>query len=604
MKREGRNKGSKGKVGSGKSQVGTSPFQLPPFPFSLPALLAVARGDEPADLVLANGHIINVFTGQVQRANVAIKDGRIAGVGPEYTKALECYDLGGQYILPGFIDGHIHIESSLLSMHEFARLALIHGTTTVIADPHEIANVLGRAGVKYMLKASDGVVLDVLLMAPSCVPSTSMETSGATISAKDTAVLLKLPRVIGLAEMMNYPGAAFGDKEVLAKMQTAKDSGKPIDGHAPGVVGQLLQAYIAAGVGSDHECIGPHEALEKLGAGMRVMVREGSAAKNMTGLLPIVNDFNMRRCCFVTDDKHPEELLHHGYLDATLRKAVSQGMNPAAAVQMVTLNPAEYFGLKDRGAIAPGYIADLAVVGELPRFNVRMVFKNGRPVAQDRKLLVKLPEVKDKSVAGTVNIGSLTAKSFVIKAQDELARVIRIVPDQIITEKHVLAPTVQKGLVVADTERDILKLAVIERHKGSGRIGLGLVSGFSLKKGALGTTVAHDSHNIIIVGTNDADMLRAAKELKRMGGGFVAVANGKVAGALALPIAGLMSDRPAEEVAENLKKLLDKAHVWGSRLANPFVTLSFLALPVIPELKLTDRGLVDVSQFKVVPLFE
>jgi adenine deaminase len=570
----------------------------------LPALLAVARGDEPADLVLANGQVVNVFTGQVQRANVAIKDGRIAGVGPEYTKALECYDLAGQYILPGFIDGHIHIESSLLSMHEFARLALIHGTTTVVADPHEIANVLGVAGVKYMLKASEGMPFDVLIMAPSCVPSTNMETSGATISARDTAGLLKLPRVIGLAEMMNYPGVAFGDSEVLAKLMAAKAAGKPIDGHAPGVVGQLLQAYVAAGVGSDHECIGPHEALEKLGAGMRVMVREGSAAKNMTGLLPIVNDFNMRRCCFVTDDKHPEELLHQGYLDAMLRKAVSQGMNPAAAVQMVTLNPAECFGLKDRGAVAPGYVADLVVVGELPRFNVRMVLKYGRPVAQDRKLLVKLPDLNDKSVIGTVNIGNLTAKSFAIKVQGELCRVIRLVPDQIITEKHVLAPTVQKGLVVADTDRDILKLAVIERHRGSGRIGLGLVSGFGLKKGALGTTVAHDSHNIIIVGTNDADMLKAAKELKRLGGGFVAVAGGKVAAALALPIAGLMSNRPAEEVAENLTKLLDKAHVWGSRLANPFVTLSFLALPVIPELKLTDRGLVDVSQFRTVSLFE
>ena len=571
---------------------------------SIESLLAVARGEEPADLLLANGYVVNVFTGQVQRANVAIKDGRIAGVGPEYTKALECYDLADQYILPGFIDGHIHIESSLLSMHEFARLALIHGTTTVVADPHEIANVLGVAGVKYMLKAGEGVQLDVLVMAPSCVPSTTMETSGATISARDTAALLKLPRVIGLAEMMNYPGVAFADKEVMAKLRAAKEAGKPIDGHAPGVVGQLLQAYVAAGVGSDHECIGPHEALEKLGAGMRVMVREGSAAKNMTGLLPIVNEFNVRRCCLVTDDKHPEELLHQGYLDASLRKAVSQGMSPAAAVQMVTLNPAEYFGLKDRGAVAPGYVADLAVVGELPRFNVRMVFKHGRAVVQDRKLLVKLPEIKDKSVTGTVNIGSLTARSFAIKAQGELVRVIRIVPDQIITEKHILAPTVQKGLVLADTERDILKLAVIERHKGSGRIGLGLVSGFGLKKGALGTTVAHDSHNIIIVGTNDEDMFRAAKELKRMGGGLVAVAGGKVAAALALPIAGLMSDRPAEEVAENLTKLLDKAHTWGSRLANPFMTLSFLALPVIPELKLTDRGLVDVTQFKIVSLFE
>lgn len=491
-----------------------------------------------------------------------------------------------------------------MSLREFARLALIHGTTTVVADPHEIANVLGVDGVKYMLRASEGMPLDVLLMAPSCVPATNMETSGACVTAEDTASLLKLDRVVGLAEMMNYPGVAFGDPEVLAKLLAAKESGKPVDGHAPGVVGQLLQAYVSAGVGSDHECVGPHEALKKMASGMRVMVREGSAARNLIGLLPVINDFNMRRCCFVTDDKHPEELLRHGYLDATLRKAVSQGMTAAAAVQMVTLNPAECFGLKDRGAVAPGYNADLLVVGELPRFNVRMVLKNGRPVAHDRKLLVKLPDLKEKSVTGTVNTGSLTVKSFAIKAQGELARIIRLVPDQIITEKHTHAVTVVKGLVVPDTERDILKLAVIERHKATGRIGLGLVSGFGLKKGALGTTVAHDSHNIIIVGTNDADMLKAAKELKRIGGGFVAVAGGKVAAALALPIAGLMSDRPAEEVVDGLSKLLEKAHVWGSRLANPFVTLSFLALPVIPELKLTDRGLVDVSQFKIVSLFE
>jgi len=361
MKAEGRE--------TGKSEVRRSKVEgRQP---KLEALLAVARGDEPADLILSGGQVVNVFTGRVGHANVAVKDGRIAGVGPEYQKALEVFDLAGQYVLPGFIDGHIHIESSLLSMREFARLALIHGTTTVVADPHEIANVLGVAGVKYMLKASEGLPLDVLFMAPSCVPSTNMETSGACILAKDTAALLKLDRVIGLAEMMNYPGVAFGDPEVLAKLLAAKEAGRPIDGHAPGVVGQLLQAYVAAGVGSDHECVGPHEALEKLGAGMRVMVREGSAAKNLTGLLPVVNDFNMRRCCFVTDDKHPEELLHAGYLDATLRKAVSQGMNPSAAVQMVTLNPAECYGLKDRGAVAPGYIADLVVVGELPRFNVR-----------------------------------------------------------------------------------------------------------------------------------------------------------------------------------------------------------------------------------------
>jgi len=566
--------------------------------------LAVARGEEPADLLLRDGQVANVFTGEVVHANVAVKDGRIAGVGPEYYKAAEALDVSGQLVLPGFIDGHIHIESSLLPMHEFVRLALVHGTTTVVADPHEIANVLGVRGVKYMLTASEGMPLDVYFLAPSCVPSTGMETAGARIGAKEVAALLKLDRVIGLAEVMNYPGVVFGDREVSAKLTAALEQGKPVDGHAPGVVGQLLQAYAAAGIGSDHECVGPFEAKEKLRAGLRLMVREGSAAKNLTALLPVVSEFNMRRCMFVTDDKHPEELLKSGHLDATLRKAVQQGMSPVAAVQMVTLNPAEYFGLRDRGAIAPGYAADIVVVRDAQSFHTVWVLKGGRVVVRDRRVLPKLPVVRDKRVTGTVNIGTLTLRSFAIKAAGDMCRAIRLVPDQIITESHKVRPTVEKEFVKADAERDLLKLAVIERHKASGRVGLGLVSGFGLKKGALGTTVAHDSHNIIIVGTNDADMLKAAKELKRMGGGYVAVADGKVGAALPLPIAGLMSDKPAEAAAESLSKLLGKAHVWGSRLPNPFMTLSFLALPVIPELKLTDLGLVDVSKFKVVSLFE
>jgi adenine deaminase len=571
---------------------------------NLRALLAVARGDEAADLLLRDGQVVNVFTGEIQRANVAVKDGRVAGVGPEFHKARSIIDIPGQFVVPGFIDGHIHIESSMLSLPEFVRLALIHGTTTVVADPHEIANVLGVAGVKYMLKASEGMPVDVLFMAPSCVPSTCMETAGASVSAEGIAALLAMERVVGLAEMMNYPGVVFGDEDVLAKLEAARRLKRPVDGHAPGVVGQLLQAYAAAGVGSDHECVGPHEALAKLGAGMRLMVREGSAARNLTALLPIVSDFNMRRCCFVTDDKHPEELLRSGHMDATLRKAVAQGMNPVAAVQMVTLNPAEYFGFEGKGAVAPGYRADLVVVGELPRFNVKLVLKDGKLVARDHEVLADLPAVKDKHVTGTVRTGTLTAKSFAIKAEGDMCRAIRLVPDQIITESHSVKPTVKKGHVVADPERDLLKLAVIERHHATGRIGLGLVHGFGLRRGALATTVAHDSHNLIVVGTSDADMLKAAKELVRIGGGCVAVAQGKVAARLALPIAGLMSDRPADEVALDLGRLLDKAHVWGSHLPNPFITLSFLALPVIPQLKLTDRGLVDVGRFQIVSLFE
>uniref|UniRef100_A0A7C4CC27 Adenine deaminase n=1 Tax=candidate division WOR-3 bacterium TaxID=2052148 RepID=A0A7C4CC27_UNCW3 len=569
----------------------------------LQGLLAVARNEEPADLLLRNGQVVNVFTGEIRRANVAVRNGLIAGVGQEYSKGRQVFDLEGACVVPGFIDSHIHIESSLLAVNEFARLALIHGTTAVIADPHEIANVLGAAGVRYMLKASEGLPLDVFVMVPSCVPSTRLESSGAELKAADIAKLLRLDRVIGLAEMMNYPGVAFGDAEVLAKLLTARRSGRAVDGHAPGLTGTLLQAYVAAGVRSDHECIGPREAIEKLRSGMTVQVREGSAARNLSSLLPAINDLNLRRWSFVTDDKHPEELLRDGYLDATLRKAVANGMHPVAAVQLVTINPAEHYGLSGLGAVAPGYQADLAIVGELPRFNVRMVFKRGQLVVRERELVMRLPVLRDHSVTDTVRMRRLTVKELAIPAEGELCNVIRLVPDQIITEKHVQRPTIERGMVVADTERDLLKLAVIERHRRTGRVGLGLVHGFGLKKGALATTVAHDSHNAIVVGTNDRDMLAAVRALERMGGGYVATADGKVAASLALPIAGLMSDEPADRVVEDLNRLLGKARVWGSRLTNPFVTLSFLALPVVPELKLTDRGLIDVSRFDVVSLF-
>jgi adenine deaminase len=565
-------------------------------------LLAVARGDEAADTVLAGGQVVNVLTGEVRRADVAIKDGLIAGVGFQYHKAKQTIDVSGQFITPGFIDGHVHIESSLLPVHEFVRLVLVRGTTAVVADPHEIANVLGAKGVQYMLKASAGMPVDVFVMAPSCVPATDMESSGAKVTEADITRLLKHERVLGLGEMMNYPGLAFGDEKVLGKVMAAQEAGKIVDGHAPGLGGPMLQAY-AAGVGSDHECVGRSEAQDKLRAGMRLMVREGSAARNLTSLLPSVNDFNRRRCCFVTDDKHPEELLRAGHLDDILRHAVRMGMDPVAAIQMVTLNPAEYFGLSGRGAIAPGWHADMVVLGDLQRFRVRRVLKDGETVMKAGEVQVKLPRLRDKTVVGTVKPGKLTLKSFAIRAKGDLCRVIRVVPDQIVTEQKVSPPTIKKGYVVADPGRDLLKLAVVERHKATGRVGLGLVSGFGLKQGALGTTVAHDSHNMIIVGTNDKDMLKAAQELRKAGGGYVAVARNKVAALLKLPIAGLMSEQGAEKVVPELRRLVHKAGVWGSRLSNPFIALSFLALPVIPELKLTDRGLVDVTRFKHVDLF-
>ncbi len=565
--------------------------------------LAVARGEAEADIMLYGGQVVDVFTGEVRQADVVIKDGRIAGVGEGYERAKVRIDVRGLFIAPGFIDGHIHIESSLLSIPEFVRLCLIHGTTAVVADPHEIANVLGVKGVEYIIKASAGMPIDILVMASPCVPATRMETAGAELKLQQIGRLLKMARVIGLAEVMNYPAVVAGDKELLQKIIMAQQSGKTVDGHSPGLSGMLLQAYAGTGIGSDHECVGPRETREKLRAGMRILIREGSAAHNLLNLLSVVNDFNLRRCCIVSDDRHPQDLYYDGHLDAVLRRAVAAGLQPVAAIQMITLNPAEYFRLHDRGAVAPGYRADLTLLENLSEMRVRMVFKDGKLVADGQKVLVKLPVVRDDGVCDTVRLEKIALQDLAIKATGNLCNVIRVVPGQIITERHIQKPTVKNGYVVADSSRDLLKLVVIERHKATGRMGKGLVAGFGLKIGALGTTVAHDSHNLMVVGTNDEDVLVAIKVLKRMGGGFVAVAHRKVAASLALPIAGLMSTQPAVEVIANIRQLLAKAHTWGSKLENPFITLSFLGLPVIPELRLTDRGLIDVNRFEPIDLF-
>ncbi len=570
----------------------------------LQEFLAVSRGEAIGDLLLIGGQVVDVFTGEVRQTNVSIKDGKVAGVGEDYTQAKQVINIKGQFVAPGFIEGHIHIESSLLPIPEFVRLCLIHGTTTVVCDPHEIANVLGTKGVEFILKTTAGLPVDIYVMVPSCVPATTLESAGARLTLSEIEKLLKKERVLGLAEMMNYSGVVFGSPEVLNKIRLAKKMGKAVDGHAPALSGNLLQAYAGMDIGSDHECVGVNEAREKLRAGMRLFIREGSAARNLDALLGIINDINLRRCCLVSDDKHPEELLYEGHLDVVLRRAVVRGINPVMAIQMVTLNPAEYFGLEQRGAVAPGYRADLVVIDDLERMNVKMVFKDGKLVAQDGKTLVKLPQLKEPSVRNTVHIPKLNLNDFAIKAEGDLCNVIRIVPDQIITEKHIQRPTVRDGYVVADTDRDLLKLVVIERHKATGRMGKGLVAGFGLKKGALGTTVAHDSHNMIIVGTNDQDMLICARALAKIGGGLVAVADKKVRAQLPLPIAGLMSDQPAEKVVASLRQLLAQTQRWGSRLSNPFITLSFLALPVIPELKLSDQGLVDVNRFKFIDLFD
>ena len=566
-------------------------------------LIDIARGEVPADLLLANARMANVLTGEVYPANVAVAGEWIAGVGKEYTEGIEVLDLTGLILCPGLINGHLHLESSLLTPAEYARLALAHGTTAVILDPQEIANVLGIAGIQALIEASQALPLDCFFMAPSCVPATPLETAGATLSSREVQKLLAQERVLGLGEMMNFPGVLGKDPEVLKKIATARRKKKPIDGHAPLLSGKGLNAYLASGIESDHECTKREEAEEKLRLGMWLMIREGTAAKNLKDLLPAVTPQNSRRCLLVLDDLEAGDLLQNGELDHAMRRAISLGLHPLTALQMATLNAAERFGLKDRGCIAPGKRADLIAVPDLKEFHAALTIKNGKVVAREGKAYPIFHAGFSPQVLHSVKIKSLDPSSFFLSLRGGRAWVMEIVPDQIITRK--LSLPVKKdptSMAVSDPEADILKLAVIERHKASGNIGLGLVKGLGLKAGALASSVAHDSHNIIVVGVNDQEMRHAAEEIVRMQGGFVAVQGGDVKASLPLPVAGLMSLEPAETVASQMEKLKAAAKDCGCLLANPFLTLSFLALPVIPELKLTDKGLVDVAQFRIIPL--
>ena len=567
-------------------------------------LIAVARGDAPGDLLLKGARIVEVFSGKIIPADVLIFQGRIAGVGQYQQKAKKVIKLKGKFILPGFIDGHIHIESSLLGLSEFARLAVRSGTTAVVADPHEIANVLGIRGIDYMIRASRGLPVDIFFTIPSCVPATAMETSGANLGPREIAGLLARERVVGLAEMMNFPGVIYGDPLVLAKIQAARSAGKVVDGHSPGLTGKGLAAYTAAGIKSDHECTGIEEAREKLRAGMTIMIREGSAAKNLKDLLGLVDSGNAHRFMLVSDDRDAEDLREEGEVNSVLARAVKRGLDPVMAVRMVTINPANYFSLSDRGTIAPGYRADLVVTNDLKKFIPDLVFKDGALVAERGKVRVPLPAYRDPRVRGTVRIGKITEKTFRIPDRGKKVMVIGIIPNQIVTRSLAVDPRVRKGEIVSDPSRDILKLAVIERHGKGGGIGLGLVQGIGIQRGALASTVAHDSHNLIIVGVEDRDLVLAASAVKKQGGGYVVVAGGKIRASLPLPVAGLLSEARADEIIRGMKKLNRAARELGSKLSRPFSTLSFLALPVIPELKLTDQGLVDVGKFQIVSLYE
>ncbi|HHS98067.1 MAG TPA: adenine deaminase [Chloroflexi bacterium] len=568
--------------------------------------LAIARGDEPADLVLKGGRVVNVFTGEIVEAEVALAGGWIVGVGGGYVGRQEI-DLKGRYICPGLIDAHVHIESSMVIPFQFARAVVPRGTTTVVCDPHEIANVVGAEGVRYILAASEGLPLTVYVNLPSCVPATPMGTAGAELGADDLLALADHPRVLGLAEMMNVPGLVLGVPDVVKKVEAFQ--GRVIDGHAPGFGGKWLQAYVGAGVGSDHECTTVPEMLEKLRLGMYVFIREATGAKNLRDLLPGLTPYNSRRCAFCTDDRHPADLLDEGHIDHLIRLAVAEGLDPLTAIRMATLNAAEYFRLYDRGAVAPGKRADLVVFSDLKNFRAEMVFAAGRLVAQAGEPVGEWaePQADDTAVRGTVHV-DWDHLRFDIPAPDPAAgsvrvRVIGIVPDQITTEHLVEDLPVQGGQVVADVERDLLKIAVIERHRGTGNVGLGFVHGLGLKRGALAGSVGHDAHNLIVAGCDDASMMTAARAVADLGGGLVAAAGDEVLASVPLPVAGLMSDQPVETVRHQMDRLIEAARSLGSPLHDPFMTLGFLALEVIPALRLTDQGLVDVEKFDFVPLF-
>lgn len=572
----------------------------------LRALLAVARGDEPADLLLTNCQVVNVYSSEVYPGEIALHGQRIAAVSaiPGQYAGRETLDIGGQYVAPGLIDAHVHLESSLLQPAEFAAVVLPHGTTSVVSDPHEIANVHGLDGIRYMLAASEGLDLRVYVMLSSCVPATHMETAGATLDAAALASLIGSPRVLGIAEMMNYPGLIGGSDDMIQKALLGHRARLRLDGHAPLLGGRALQAYVAAGIASDHESVSAAEAHEKLRAGMQVLIREGSTAKNLDALLPLVNQRSERFCSFATDDKQPNDLVREGHLDHVLRRAIASCLPALTAIRMATINTARHYGLLDQGAIAPGYLADLITFADPLDLRVTRTFAGGRLVAEDGRLLV--PQRSDAPApVNRVTAPGLSERTFALPAPDTgaAARVIEVIPEQIVTREVVRQAPVRDGYAVADPERDLLKIAVVERHHGTSNAGVGLLQGFGLRAGALASTFAHDSHNIVVIGASDADMLLAVRTIVEMNGGICAVRDGEVLGRLPLPIAGLMSDQPLDTVRAAMAQLLDVARGLGCPLSNPYMAMAFLALPVIPELKITDMGLVDVRAFALVPPF-
>ena len=567
-------------------------------------IINVARGLEKADLVIKNANIVNVLSEEIHKGDIAICDGVIAGIGENYSGEKEI-DINGAYVTPSFIDGHVHLESTMMLPKEFAKTVLPAGTTTVIIDPHEISNVLGLHGISFMHEAVKDLPMNVYTMLPSCVPATPFETSGFDLNSYDLSLLIDKPWVLGIAEMMNFPGVLNHDKNVMAKLELAKSRGKRIDGHAPYLSGKDLCGYIASGVKSDHECTTPEEAIEKLRLGVYVMIREGTAAKDLDALIPVLKTSNTRKCIFVTDDRHPADLKEH--INGMVRRVVEAGVDPIKAVQVASLNTAEYFGLKDLGAIAPGYKADLLVLPDLKTFKPDIVLKDGQVVAQDGKLAVEIPENDAIATRNSVNVRWITMDDFKIQTEGDgvkKVRALEVIPHQLITKSVMSDVKVVDGNAVSNVDTDTLKICVIERHRATGNIGKGFVKGFNLKCGAIASTVAHDSHNMIVIGTNDFDMYTAAVALIKCQGGKVVVKDGEIISQLPLPIAGLMSDKEFDFVVEKCDELNKAAHSIGCKLEDPFMTMGFLSLPVIPELKITDKGVFDTNKFDFVDIFE
>lgn len=563
-------------------------------------LIDLAMKNITPQLVFKNAKIVNVFSHEIISGDLAIDNGIIVGIGSyEGTKNI---DLDGKFIVPGLIDSHVHIESAMVTPQEYAKAVVPRGTTTIIADPHEIANVCGLEGIEYMLKSSENLPLDVYFMLPSCVPATNFENSGAILNSEDLSKLVNHPKILGLGEMMNYPGVIYKDEEVIKKLTIANKNNKIIDGHGPNIKNEELNAYVISGVATEHECSTIDELVDRIRLGVYVMIREGSAARNLEVLIRGVNGFNYNRCLFCTDDRHPEDILKSGHIDNNIRLAIKNGLDPICAIQIATINAANCYNLKQVGAIAPGYKADLLIVDNLKDFNIEEVYKSGELVGKNKEPLFEVSPLHMSSVLNTVKINNVNKNDLAIKLKDDIVNVIRLLPHNLVTEKVSRKIDSENNEFRYNEKLDILKLVVVERHKNTGNIGLGLVENFKLKKGAIASTIAHDSHNIIAVGDNDEDILKVIQEVKKLDGGIAISSQNKILETLSLPIGGIISDKSIDYVNEKLERMLEIAYnnLNVNKEIDPFMTLSFLALPVIPQLKLTDRGLFDVSKFDFI----